>query len=134
MRFLVDENLSPRLADHLRSVGHNVVHVRELGLTSAADAVILEAASTQNRVIVSADTDFGTLLARSRASTPSLLLLRRIEGRRASEQAALILDNLDAIVEDLLARGRCCADGAVSEDSQASFRVIRADNRSSGWC
>ena len=118
MRFLVDENLSPRLADHLRSAGHNVAHVRELGLTSAADAVILEAASTQNRVIVSADTDFGTLLARSRASTPSLLLLRRIEGRRDSEQAALILDNLDAIVEDLLA-------GAVVVLMERSLRIRR---------
>jgi predicted nuclease of predicted toxin-antitoxin system len=30
MRFLVDENLSPRLADYLRSAGHDVVHVRDL--------------------------------------------------------------------------------------------------------
>ena len=66
MRFLVDENLSPRLADHLRAAGHDVVHVRELGLTSAADAAILEVARTQNRVIVSADTDFGTMLAGTR--------------------------------------------------------------------
>ena len=116
MRFLVDENLSPRLADHLRTAGHDVMHVRELGLTSAADAVILEVATTQNRIIVSADTDFGTLLARSRASAPSFLLLRRIEGRRASEQATLILDNLDAIAEDLLA-------GAVVVLMERSLRI-----------
>lgn len=99
MRFLADENLSPRLADHLRAAEHDVVHVRELGLTSAADAVILEAATRQYPVIVSVDTDFGTLLARSGASTPSFLLLRS-----AAEQSTLILDNLDAIAEDLLRR------------------------------
>ena len=52
-------------------------------------------------MLVSADTDCGTLLARSRASRPSFLLIRRASGRRAIEQAELILDNLDAIKGDL---------------------------------
>jgi predicted nuclease of predicted toxin-antitoxin system len=54
-----------------------------------------------NRVLISADTDFGTLLAREGADRPSILLIRRLSGRRAAEQATIILANLDVVAEDL---------------------------------
>jgi len=54
-----------------------------------------------NRVLISADTDFGTLLAKERAYRPSIVLIRRLAGRRAAEQAAIILANLDAVADDL---------------------------------
>ena len=40
------------------------------------------------RVLISADTDFGAILARSKPDRPSLLLIRRLAGRRAIEQVA----------------------------------------------
>ena len=63
MRFLVDENLSPRLSESLNGLGHDAVHVAELGLKSASDSEILERALTEDRIVLSADTDFGTALA-----------------------------------------------------------------------
>ena len=63
MRFLVDENLSPRLADLLTACGHDAVHVRDLGLHGGSDADVMDQAVASDRVIVSADTDFGALLA-----------------------------------------------------------------------
>lgn len=36
MRLLVDANLSPRVARRLAEAGHDVVHVFNIGLTSAA--------------------------------------------------------------------------------------------------
>ena len=39
MRFLVDNNLSPKLADLLESSGHQAVHVRNYGSQAAPDAV-----------------------------------------------------------------------------------------------
>ena len=37
MRFLLDNNLSPKLAELLRTAGHDVVHVRDIGMGSATD-------------------------------------------------------------------------------------------------
>lgn len=51
--------------------------------------------------MVSADTDFGTLLSRSRAARPSIVLFRVRRRRRAHELAPILLDNLDVVAEDL---------------------------------
>ena len=67
MKFLIDNNLSPLLAESLKAAGHDAVHVRDLGLQAATDEVVLEHARSQDQVLVSADADFGTLLARSGA-------------------------------------------------------------------
>ena len=79
MRFLVDNNLSPILAGILRRAGHDVSHVREIGLQAAADEVVLARAQAEQRVVVSADTDFGGLLSRSGARCGA----RRAQPRRS---------------------------------------------------
>jgi predicted nuclease of predicted toxin-antitoxin system len=76
MRFLVDNALSPVLATLLRDAGHDALHVRDLALQAAADAVIFDRAATDDRIVVSADTDFGTLLAAQPLQKPSVLLFR----------------------------------------------------------
>ena len=101
MRFLVDNNLSPLLADHLKAAGHDAAHVRDYGLPAATDPVVLAQARGGNRVLISADIDFGMLLAREEAARPSILLIRRLVGRRAADQAAVILANLDVVADDL---------------------------------
>ena len=63
MRLLLDNNLSPRLVDVLAKEGWDVVHVGALGLRAANDRVVLEAVRDDGRILISADTDFGTLLA-----------------------------------------------------------------------
>jgi len=101
VRFLIDENLSPILASLLNAAGHDASHVRDIGLRAATDRAVMDRAEAEQRVVVSADTDFGTLLARTGATLPSFLLIRRLVGRRAAEQAATILANLPAVAEDL---------------------------------
>jgi len=103
VNFLIDNNLSPLLADALKAAGHDAVHVRDLGMHAAPDDAVLERARAGGQVLISADTDFGGLLARSRASNPSVILIRRLVGRRAAEQASIILANLDQVVNDLTA-------------------------------
>ena len=89
MKFLVGENLSRRLVTAFTAAGHDAIHVADLGLESAPDRTILESAADQSRILVSADTDFGTLLAETGASTPSMILIRRISNRRSEALAAL---------------------------------------------
>ena len=121
MKFLLDHNLSPKVAAPLRAAGHDVTVAREVSLRSASDEVVIAAARREGRVLVSADTDFGAILALSGLTTPSFLLMRRAANRRPDEQARLILGNLDAVAADLDA-------GAIVVLGEATIRIRRLPN------
>lgn len=101
MKFLLDENLSPVLRDLLVESGHDVVHVRDLQMAGSTDEEVIAQAATLGRVLISADTDFGALLARTHTTEPSFILIRRASNRRAEEQSRLLTDNLELVADDL---------------------------------
>jgi predicted nuclease of predicted toxin-antitoxin system len=101
LRFLVDENLSERVAELLVENGHDAIHVRAIGLATADDEVVLARAEAEGRVLVSADTDFGALLAGAGMRARSVILLRLATQRRAWSRAALLLANLPQVEADL---------------------------------
>jgi len=119
MRFLVDQNLSLRFAHELRTAGHDVVHTGDLGLATAEDDIVLGRAVVEDRVLVSADTDFGFLLAESGGDRPSVILLRLRSPRSAARLASILLANLDDVAADL-------ANGAivVLEDERIRVRPL----------
>ena len=61
MRFLVDRCAGRRLAESLRSGGHDVLEARTLG-PDPGDRALLERAESLDRVLVTIDTDFGELI------------------------------------------------------------------------
>jgi predicted nuclease of predicted toxin-antitoxin system len=116
VKFLVDENLSPGVAKALVELGHDAVHVRDLGAQGVPDDGIMALAGAQERVIVSADTDFGALLASTRATSPSVILVRALIAQLPSQLAHTVAGHLDLIEEQLVA-------GAIVAFGKDSIRV-----------
>lgn len=101
MKWLIDNALSPKLAEGLREQGHDAVHVRDYGMQASADLEIMQRARAEGRIVVSADTDFGTLHSIWTERFPSILIFRRSSQRRPQEQLDLLTKNLDAVRESL---------------------------------
>ncbi len=76
MKFLLDENISPSLAGLLKSIGYDARHVVEVGYNSTPDFKIADFAVSTGEIIITHDTDFGTILALTGNDKPSVILVR----------------------------------------------------------
>ena len=74
----------------------------DLDLLGTDDLRVLKAAASTDRVLVSADTDFGELLAVGRHPGPSVIVLRRAP-HQPEAQTELLLANLAGMAESLAA-------------------------------
>lgn len=107
MRFLVDNNLSPRLASLLTGAGHDAVHIRDIADPSCSDESVFDLAAATDRVILAQDTDFGTILARRSVSRLSVVLFRR-RSKSTESVFEVLTSNLSTIQADLDAGALRC--------------------------
>ncbi len=75
MKFLIDANLPPALAQWLASEGHEAHHVSDLGLEAMPDREIWTRARELDACIVTKDEDFVLLQALDRAG-PAIVWIR----------------------------------------------------------
>ncbi len=94
MRLLIDANLSPRVAEGLRSAGYDAGHVADLDMVTATDEQIFDRAVADDLVVVTADSDFGKLLALRRASNPSVIHVRGVAELAPEVHLDLLVRNL----------------------------------------
>ena len=94
-----------------------------LGLQAAPDTEIIDLATAEDRIVVSADTDFGTILTLRGASKPSFVLFRGDAERRPASQAAALMKHLPEIEGPL-------ESGAIVVISAARIRIRQLPVRS----
>jgi predicted nuclease of predicted toxin-antitoxin system len=115
VKLLVDEALQDEVAHQLDAAGHDVAHVRLRGLGGYTDDEVMALAVEEGRVLITTDTDFGTILALSGAAGPSVLLLRGI-GDSVDERVDATLRILPRIEQELL-------EGAVVVVEEDRYRI-----------
>ena len=118
MRFLVDNALPPALADLLAAEGHDAIHIRTYEMQTASDEEILARARAEDRVVVSADSDFSLILAAQEASRPSFILFREPDLRTAPDYIGVLVRALPVLEPDLMA-------GCVAVFRHSRLRVRR---------
>ena len=97
MRFLADENIHSGIVKWLRSQGHDVLWATET-LQGVDDVILLQTAQQHERLLLTADLDFGELVFRERLTSHGVVLLR-IEDLTLQERLArlhVVWESLEA--------------------------------------
>lgn len=76
MFFLADQDIWKVTLDLLRSWGHNVVTAKEIGMARASDEDLLKVAKGENRLFITRDKDYGSLVFLGDIACPGIILLR----------------------------------------------------------
>lgn len=102
MKFLIDRCAGHRLAEWLRQQGHDVSEVRDRG-PDPGDPTLLEWGSTEGRVVVTIDKDFGGLLFVERIRHCGLIRLPDVPAaQRISLVEQVLLNHSSELAESAI--------------------------------
>lgn len=90
MKIVVDMNLSPDWVAIFQRNGIDSTHWSDIGDPRAADRVILKWAGDHQQIVLTHDLDFGTALALTHATGPSVVLLRAQDNLPKGSEATVI--------------------------------------------
>ena len=92
LRLLADENIAAPRVRALRAAGMDVAYVAEFG-SGMADDEVLDAATSEGRLLLTEDKDFGELVFRTRRGQHGVIMLR-LPVALGSENAARVVNVL----------------------------------------
>lgn len=75
MKFLLDENLSKKLAIYFSQLGHSVLRIKKIN-PGINDYLVLELALSKDSILITADKDFGELVFKEKLAHCGIILLR----------------------------------------------------------
>jgi len=93
MRFLVDQNVPLDVVDRLRAEGHDVSWA-QTDYPGADDEVLLEIAQNEERIVITFDTDFGTLAFHRNLPASSGVILFRLTLISPTAVAKTVLETI----------------------------------------
>src|ERR1700730_15469370 len=76
MKVLVDMNLSPAWVSFLAESGFEVVHWADIGPDNSSDSELMQWAAEHDHIVLTADLDFGAILAATQRNRPSIVQVR----------------------------------------------------------
>jgi predicted nuclease of predicted toxin-antitoxin system len=74
--YLADENIAPATIEFLRSYLNDVISIHDVALVSAKDVEILDFATQQKRIVITQDSDFGTIFFRYGVRPTGIIYVR----------------------------------------------------------
>lgn len=92
-RLLTDENIDPGIVHFLRAQGFDVLDAKEQGLMGSDDLTLLRLSQAENRVVLTHDSDFGTLAVAAAEPFVGIIYLRP-----GHFQAEFTIGSLEAIL------------------------------------
>ena len=114
LKFLTDENISPRIVSFLRKKWIDVVDVKEKGWHGNEDKYLMEIANKGKRFILTHDTDFGTLAINEGVPCYGIIYMRLRN---------LKVSNVINILEKLLVVDKDIPEGSVIVVGDTRLRI-----------
>ena len=93
MKFLIDSNLGRKFTNLIKKTGYEAAFINDI-LKNASDEDILILAERENRIVITADKDFGELIFKLRISSTGVILLRTLT-TDAERRFDMVKDTLD---------------------------------------
>lgn len=116
MRFLADQNVPLDVIEGLRDEGHDVTWA-QADYPGADDEVLLEAAQREDRILLTFDTDFGTLAFHRGLPASSGIILFRLTPAAPAVVA-------ETVVETIRSREDWQGHFSVVDDTQIRMRSL----------
>ena len=95
MKLFANENLFDPIIDYLRSLGHDVLSIREAGLCGISDDEVYQLACKEKRVIITMDKDFSGMFRFPPKSCGGIIVVKIY--RRTVNETLKIFKNITRV-------------------------------------